>query len=160
MAKDRKTSLESKIKAVEDWLEDNQIKLTPLHRIKFLNFRFHDSGGDLKGECLVRLWIVESGQSVHEFQANIGWEITGKPYFTWPMFTSPLGVPCSYEVFVGGDRELYSREFQRLVPSIRPFGYQKDINDVICSGDPFSKRIYDEEKFAARLNWLQANSSE
>jgi hypothetical protein len=115
----------TRIELLQEWLHENVQVFTTPQKIKLSEFQV--DWENLSGSFNLTL----DGVSTKE---RIGFspEVSGKPSLNFPMYHSPLGVPCSYSVIQITWETQYCilKQLKMLLPRV---GYHYLENDVIIS---------------------------
>jgi hypothetical protein len=140
-------SLDSHIRAVNEWLEAN-VRVYP-EPTQIILRQIQMDPVTLKGSALLFLGNDDQSESLELQMAENGW-LT----FCIPLFHSPLGAPASYgAIKMTNDTEgAVSAAVRSLLPRLMPFGINPKTKKWITTSTPLQERILDKGELMAALD--------
>ena len=153
-AQDREKYFEQRLAEIRTWLDENVlVPETPMEiSISEIQFEWKKMYGTFS---------VSLDDCKLKDRFSVSMQITGRVAFTPPMFTSPLGVPASYAaVKLSEKTELaIQRALERVFPTVRAYGWHKDIDLIIDAYTPFDRRIIDQGVFEQRRLMIEKGNT-
>ncbi len=135
-------SVKTHLEQVREWLAKNVVVPPTPKQVTVSSIRF-----DWKR--LSGTFVLALDNLVFQEPFDVRMDITGRPTFTPPMFTSPLGAPASYPA-IRIDQNTEKAVIAALVqafPKVRAYGLHKDLDLIIDGFSPFEERIIDPVEF-------------
>ena len=131
---------------LQAWLKDN-VLIIPEPKVVTLH-SFNVDWSDWRGWFRVKFDEFEI-----EDELDFGIEITGRPRFNLPIFTSPLGVPASFASIeiTSKTHQAIGMALQGTFPRLKPFGRNRETGIEITMSSSISDRISVQEANAAKL---------
>ena len=131
---------------VQAWLQDNVLIIPEPKAVTLHSFDVDWS--DWSGWFRVKFDDFE-----FEDDLNFAIEITGRPKFYLPMFTSPLGVTASFSAIeiTPKTHQAIGMALQGTFPRLKPFGRNRDTGIEITMSSSISDRISVHEAEIAKL---------
>ena len=129
-----------RIEQLKKWLDENMIVVSEPKEVTLYDF-------DVNWEFLSGSFRVNFDNTtlLDTFRYSIG--ATGYPGFAPPRFTSPLGVPASYNAVEMTDKteEAILKALKLTFPKLKPFGRNRSTGIEITSFTPMHARLQSEE---------------
>ncbi len=135
-------SVKTHLEQVREWLAKNVVVPPTPKQVTVSSIRF-----DWKR--LSGTFVLALDNLVFQEPFDVRMDITGRPTFTPPMFTSPLGAPASYAA-VQMNQKTENAVIAALVqafPKVRAYGLHKDLDLIIDGFSPVEERIIDPVEF-------------
>jgi hypothetical protein len=138
---------------LEAWLKDN-VLIIPEPKAVTL-YCFDVDWSDWSGEFRVKFDDFELDDSL-----SLRMEITGRPIFQFPIFTSPLGVPASFSSIniTSNTEQAINEALRRTFPRLKPLGRNRGTGIEITSVSPIDARLSRREIEEAKLLVIEGYS--
>lgn len=146
MSKERDEMANDRHEKLQAWLKDN-VLIIPEPKIITLH-SFSVDWSDWRGSFRVKFDDFEI-----ENELDFGIEITGRPTFHLPIFTSPLGVPASFASIeiTSKTHQAIDLALRQTFPRLKPFGRNRETGIEITMSSSISDRISEHEANEAKL---------
>ena len=131
---------------LQPWLKDNVLIIPEPKEVTLHSFSVDWS--DWRGWFKVKFDDFEI-----EDQLDFSIEITGRPRFQLPIFTSPHGVPASFAAMeiTSKTHQAIGMALQETFPRLKPFGRNRETGIEITMSSSISDRISEHEANAVKL---------
>ncbi len=135
-------SVKTHLERVREWLAKNVVVPPTPKQVTVSSIRF-----DWKR--LSGTFVLALDNLVFQERFSVWMDITGRPTFAPPMFTSPLGAPASYAAVQMNQRteNAVIAALVQAFPKVRAYGLHKDLDLIIDGFSPFEERIIDPVEF-------------
>ena len=146
MSKEHDEMANNRHEKLQAWLKDN-VLIIPEPKVVTLH-SFSVDWSNWRGWFRVKFDDFEI-----EDELDFGIDITGRPTFQLPIFTSPLRVPASFASIeiTSKTHQALGVALQQTFPRLKPFGRNKETGIEITMSSSISDRISEHEANAAKL---------